>query len=414
MLKGNSERVLWAAALGFLILAGGAANAASVTVNFDVLPDGTPFAAQTTFAATAGPLREEYAAQGVHFLGGGGVLAAGSTFGVIGTSAPNLLAFNPLSFVVYQDGLTAAPPEQITFDQPADLVKVKVASLGAGVAILTAYDAAGKPVATAQLPLSQVATALEVDSASYNIASVQLVLTGSRSTMTAGDLVFVVQDHVNVPPVTQCALSGPVGANGWFVGDVQATLTATDADDTVVATRCTLDSPDNWQPYAAPVIISGNGTHTLQFQSLDSSSAWEDVKSESVKIDTTRPSVVLNLSCSYLVADRDDKEKSGKKRKDADDTAPVVVSGSAADAISGVAGVTFEVKDEYGKCQPAVTDFGQTIQLQATVKPKAWNGRWYQVTATATNNAGLSSSVSRWVRVLRHWPHHPKETKSHR
>jgi hypothetical protein len=413
MRRDQSERVLRAVALGFLIVAGGAANAASVTVNFDVLPDGTPLAAQTTFAATAGPLREEYAAQGVHFLGGGGVLAAGDTFGVIGTSAPNLLAFNPLSFVVYQDGLTAAPPEQITFDQPADLVKVKVASLGTGTAILTAYDAAGNPVATAQLPLSQVATPLEVDSASYNIASVQLVLTGSRSTMTADDLVFVIQDHVNAPPVTQCALSGPAGANGWFIGAVQATLTATDADDQVVATQYKLDD-GGWQPYSAPVTISGDGTHTFQFQSLDSGGSWEDAKSQSVKIDTTPPAVDLNLSCSLLRAVHEEIEKPGEEKHDADDWAPVVVSGSVTQGGAGVAGVQFAVQDEYGTCQPTLTDFGQTILLEATVRPKNGNSRWYKVSATATDDAGLSSSVSRWIKVVRRWPRCPMVKKNHR
>ena len=57
MRRYKAERFLGALALGFLILAADAADAASVTVNFDTLPDGTPYPAQTTFAATPGPLR---------------------------------------------------------------------------------------------------------------------------------------------------------------------------------------------------------------------------------------------------------------------------------------------------------------------------------------------------------------------
>src|SRR5712692_2254331 len=109
----KTERVLGAAALGFLIFAGGAAKAASVTVNFDVLPDGTPFMARSTFAAPAGPLREEWAADGVHFLGGGGVLTG--NFGVYGISGLNFLAFNARMIAAYQSGTIPAPPEQISF-----------------------------------------------------------------------------------------------------------------------------------------------------------------------------------------------------------------------------------------------------------------------------------------------------------
>src|SRR5689334_22552466 len=88
----RSEPLLGAFALGVSILTGGAAHAASVTVNFDTLPDGTPFVAPTAFATTM-PLRDEYAqVDGVHFLGGGGVLSGG--FAVSGFSTSNFLAFN--------------------------------------------------------------------------------------------------------------------------------------------------------------------------------------------------------------------------------------------------------------------------------------------------------------------------------
>jgi len=55
--------------------------------------------ARMALAATAGPLREEYAAQGVHFTGGGGVLTG--NFGVSGFSGANLLAFNARAAAAY-------------------------------------------------------------------------------------------------------------------------------------------------------------------------------------------------------------------------------------------------------------------------------------------------------------------------
>jgi hypothetical protein len=386
MRKDKSERVLRTAVLGFLILAGGAANAASVTVNFDVLPDGTPYQAQQTFAATAGPLREEYAAKGVHFTGGGGVLTG--NFGVSGFSGANLLAFNARAAAAYANGSgpVPLPPEQIKLDQPANLVQVKVGSAEGGTATLTAYDAAGNTMGTAQLPLSSVAAPLQVQSANYNIASAQLALTGARS-MAAGDLVFVLQDHLNVPPVTECALSGPAGANGWFTGDVQATLTATDADDQVVSTQCSLDG-GTWQPYSAPVLVTGDGPHTLQYKSVDSSGLWENVKSDTINIDTTKPVVQLELSRHILWPPNGEMM-------------PVVVSGTASDAApgSGLANVSFQVQDKYGECQPTLTGFDQTIMLKASRNGNDHEGRWYKITATATDNAGLQTSVSQWVLV---------------
>src|SRR4051794_11969751 len=286
MRNNRSERLLGALALGVSTLTGGAAHAASVTVNFDTLPDGTAFVAPTAFSNTM-PLRDEYAqVDGVHFLGGGGVLSG--NFAVSGLSSPNFLAFNMRASAVCRDGVThPTPPEQIRFDQPANLVRVNVGSSEGGTVTLTALDANGNSVGTAQLPLTLTLTPLSVQSTTYNIASVQLILTGSRS-MVVDDLLFMVQDQADVPPVTQCALDGPAGPNGVFLGDVHATLAATDADDTVAATRYRLDGSD-WQPYSAPVLISGNGPHTLLFQSLDSRGLWEDVKSQSVMIDTTSP-----------------------------------------------------------------------------------------------------------------------------
>jgi hypothetical protein len=282
----RSERLLGALALGVYIQTGGAAHAASVTLNFDALSNGTAFVAPTAFANTM-PLRDEYAqVDGVHFLGGGGVLSG--NFGVSGFSGPNLLAFNVRTIAHYSDGTTLpAPPQQIRFDQPANLVRLNVGSSEGGTAALTAFDASGNSVGTAQLPLTSSLTPLWVQSTTYNIASVQLTLTGSRS-MVADNLLFMIQDHANVPPVTQCALDGPVGSKGVFLGDVHATLTATDADDVVAATRYSVDGSD-WQPYSTPVLISGNGAHLLLYQSLDSGGLWEDMKSQSVQIDTTSP-----------------------------------------------------------------------------------------------------------------------------
>jgi hypothetical protein len=385
----RADFFLGALALGVPILVGGAAQAASVTVDFNARADGTPFVAPTRFVDTV-PLTEELAALGVRFVGGGGVLSG--SFGVSGASGPNYLVFNARSTARYANGAAAAPPEQVRFDRPANLVRLRVGSAEGGTATLRAFDASGNVVGTAQVALTPTAKPVEVQSPAYNVAAVELTVTGAR-TVVADDLVFVVQDETNLPPVTECALDGRAGANGWFLGDVRDTLTARDPDGTVAATRCRVDGGE-WQPYSEPVVVTGEGTHAFEYQSLDEDGAWEDVQAESVKIDTAPPAVDLRLSRLLLWP------PNGKML-------PVVVNGSTADTGSQGVKVVFEVKDEYGEVQPALSAFGETIRLQASVRPKDCNGRLYRVTATATDEAGQTNSVSRFVLVPRSWcpPH---------
>src|ERR1043166_4798990 len=117
----QTDHALRGIALGILILTGGAAHASSVTVNFDLLPDGTPFLAPNQFALTTA-LREQLAGDGVHFTGGGGVLTG--YFGVAGTTGLNFLAFNARAAGRYSDGTMAAPPEPIRLDRPANLARL--------------------------------------------------------------------------------------------------------------------------------------------------------------------------------------------------------------------------------------------------------------------------------------------------
>src|SRR5436309_3151907 len=121
MLSHQSDLLLRATVLGILISAGGTAHAASVTVNFDTLPDGSLLTAPNSFAA-ATRLTELFAADGVHCQGGGAVLSNPGQFGVSGTSGSNFLAFNV--FATYTDGTRAAPPETILFDKPCNMVQL--------------------------------------------------------------------------------------------------------------------------------------------------------------------------------------------------------------------------------------------------------------------------------------------------
>ena len=77
----------------------------------------------------------------------------------------------------------------------------------------------------------------------------------------------------------------------------------------------------------------------------------------------------------------------------------VKISGSAIDGISGIASLTFKVKDEYGKVEPAISSFGSSIQLEAWRNGDDRDGRLYIITVTIKDNAGNESTASTTVLV---------------
>jgi hypothetical protein len=102
-----------------------------------------------------GPLRDQYANQGVHFLGPGkydGGARLNATIVNMGINAyqnsPNFLAFNRTArYLPYTDGGTARWPEFIVFDDLWKTVSIYVASTsGEDLFTLNAYDSSGKIV----------------------------------------------------------------------------------------------------------------------------------------------------------------------------------------------------------------------------------------------------------------------------
>jgi hypothetical protein len=84
-----------------------------------------------------------------------------------------------------------------------------------------------------------------------------------------GSFSYLDQSDLSIP-VTTASLDGPLGANGWYTGPVQVTLTATDADGPadIAATYYAVDSGVA-QTYQGPFAISGDGFHTFSFWSVD-------------------------------------------------------------------------------------------------------------------------------------------------
>ncbi len=106
-----------------------------------------------------------------------------------------------------------------------------------------------------------------------------------------------------IPPTTKANVTGKMGNNGWYIGDVQATLTATDntGGSGVKEIHFGVDSspevvvPGNSASTAgvssasSPIAI--DGAHTVTFYAIDNAGNKEAAHKMSINIDTTPPTV---------------------------------------------------------------------------------------------------------------------------
>lgn len=97
------------------------------------------------------------------------------------------------------------------------------------------------------------------------------------------------------PPVTTATVTGTAGSGGWHKSAVSVALSATGGDGGVAYTQYRL-AGGSWQTYSAAIPISGEGTHTLEFRSVDNAAQTESTKTLTIKIDATGPTSVSAVS----------------------------------------------------------------------------------------------------------------------
>jgi hypothetical protein len=88
-------------------------------------------------------------------------------------------------------------------------------------------------------------------------------------------------------PVTTAALS-PRAVRNWYIQPTVA-LTATDQDSDVKQSEYRLDGVGEWSRYDGPFLVSGDGSHTLEYRSVDHAENVEATHSLDFKIDATAP-----------------------------------------------------------------------------------------------------------------------------
>jgi len=113
-----------------------------------------------------------------------------------------------------------------------------------------------------------------------------------------GDLLLA-EPVIVPPPTTTAVASGTAGTNGWFISGVNVTLSATGGDGGVDYTEYRIDG-GSWTTYSSPVMFNADGTHSLEYRSVDNAAQVEATKTIAVKIDRVAPVTVSTVSSPYV------------------------------------------------------------------------------------------------------------------
>ena len=194
----------------------------------------------------------------------------------------------------------------------------------------------------------------------------------------------------NSPPITEKTINGPkYGENDeWVTSTTEFNLTATDDLSGVEAIHYRIWYNGEWTPwneYTDNFTLTGEGTHYLEYYSVDIAGNVEVTHNQTHYVDDSAPIVTISASPNRFWRQEHNYMKN------------VLISGSATDAGSGIVSITFTVVDEYDRVEPTITQFGQTIQLEAWRNRNDMDGRMYTITATATDNLEHVATASTLV-----------------
>ncbi|MBC8075723.1 MAG: Ig-like domain repeat protein, partial [Chloroflexales bacterium] len=103
----------------------------------------------------------------------------------------------------------------------------------------------------------------------------------------------IVSDVDTTPPVTTASVAGTIARTpDIYRPGPTLTLSASEAGGTSYRVRPFGGSFGPWQPYSAPVVISGEGENTVEFRSTDAAGNVETTKTLAVKISSLPTSVL--------------------------------------------------------------------------------------------------------------------------
>lgn len=130
------------------------------------------------------------------------------------------------------------------------------------------------------------------------------------------------------PPVATASLSGTAGAADWYLSSVDATISATDSGSGVATILARTDG-GTWQLYSTPLIIQGDGAHTVDYYATDFAGNVGITHSVSFHIDTVPPATASQVS--------------GTIAGDGSYVSPVQIAFSSSDTTSGVYSIEYRL-----------------------------------------------------------------------
>jgi hypothetical protein len=197
-------------------------------------------------------------------------------------------------------------------------------------------------------------------------------------------------------PVSNAAILGQPDASGRYPPGTRIAISALDPSlsdgsdgSGLDYIEYSLDSTGAWTRFGEPVALNDQGAHTIYYRAIDWAGNVEQIRSLQIEIGTTvdtAPPVLAVFANPMQLWPPNNK------------LVPVKIYGTVSDTGSGIRSIHIQVVDEYGTCQPVVTDIGtgdivngnweRTIQLEASRKGNDKDGRKYTIRVTATDNAG--------------------------
>jgi hypothetical protein len=219
-------------------------------------------------------------------------------------------------------------------------------------------------------------------------------------TVTAGTVAVADLGVENVAPVTTATVtpasssSTETPESGWYRSAVTVTLGASDNCSGVDRTEFSTDGGATWETYTSSLSFTSDGIKTIHYRSVDNAGNVEEARSLTVRIDQTAPAFSLSADPSVIWP------PNGK-------IVPITISGSGADAVSGLAAVSYTVTDEYGAqlgiplrlMNGGSGAWLDLLSVEARRNGYDSDGRVYQVAATLTDTAGNGTTATVIIRV---------------
>jgi alpha-tubulin suppressor-like RCC1 family protein/murein DD-endopeptidase MepM/ murein hydrolase activator NlpD len=179
------------------------------------------------------------------------------------------------------------------------------------------------------------------------------------------------------PPQSKVYISGSRGQENWYRSSVSLELSGSDEVSGYGGSFYSLDGGESFSEYTETIFFVDEETYEVAYYSVDIAGNKETEKVLVFNIDKTAPVVTLSVDPDMLWP------PNGKM-------VSVRIGGSVTE--ENLFATVFGASDEYGEVEPAVSNFGQAIKLQARRNGNDPDGRVYAVRAVSEDLAGNEGS----------------------